>query len=213
VERRFSRGFGFLSSYTWGHAIDDRPFQGGGQAQDPYNMRAERGSADFDVRHTWIVSGTYNLPFGDGKPWGGWSMNAISAARSGRPFSVTTAPPTPLAPPVRANVVPGKDWRPTNQGPNNWINSEAFSRPASATLGDLGRNTLTGPGLYNLDVSLVKTQALGETSEIQLRAEFFNVLNHPNFGLPNSALGAALGTISATASPERQIQFGVKLAF
>jgi hypothetical protein len=62
-------------------------------------------------------------------------------------------------------------------------------------------------------VSLVKTQPLGDTAELQLRAEFFNVLNHANFGLPNSALGASLGTIAATATPARQIQFGVKLGF
>jgi hypothetical protein len=210
VERRFSRGLGFLSSYTWGHAIDDRPGQGLGQSQDAYNMSAERASSDFDVRHTWVVSGTYNMPFGAGKPWGNWSVNAISTARSGRPFTVNVPGNIPN---LRPNAVPGVDWRPADQGADEWINSGAFTAPASNTYGTVGRNTLTGPGLYNLDVSVVKVHRIGERYDLQFRAEFFNILNHPNFGMPNNAYGPSLGTIASTASPGRQIQFGIKLGF
>src|SRR5262249_14045866 len=74
VERRFSRGLTFISSYTLGHAIDDRPGQGAGRVQDFYNMRAERGDADFDVRHHWTFSGLYEIPFGRDRRWGAnWS--------------------------------------------------------------------------------------------------------------------------------------------
>jgi outer membrane receptor protein involved in Fe transport len=212
VDRRFSRGFGFLSSYTWGHAIDDRPGQGGGPTQDYYNMRADRGDSDFDVRHTWTVSGMLDLPFGAGKPWGGWSVNAVSTAQSGRPFTVTLFPVFTFVG-ARPDVVPGVDWRPVDQNPNEWINAAAFRFPASGPFGNLGRNTLRGPGLYNLDLSLVKTQRFRDAVDLQLRAEFFNVLNHPNFGLPNGVVVSSLGTIAATATPERQIQFGVKLGF
>jgi hypothetical protein len=213
VERRFSRGFGFLSSYTWGHAIDDRPGQGGGPSQDYSNLRAERGNADFDVRHNWVVSGSFELPFGKGKSWGGWTLSGISTAQSGRPFTVTMLPPI-FQIGTRPNLV--GDWKPANQGPEQWFIPAAFGfvPPVPGAVGNLGRNTLTGPGLYNLDLSLSKTQRVRGLGEVQFRAEFFNVLNHPNFGLPNSVFfGPPLGRISSTSSPERQIQFGLKLGF
>lgn len=212
VERRFSGGLGFLSSYTWGHAIDDRPGQGAGVSQDNYNMRAERGNADFDVRHNWVVSGSYDLPFGRGTSWGGWSLNAISTAQSGRPFTVTMFPPLSQQG-MRPNLT-GVNWKPIKQSPAQWINPAAFEKfPPNTGFGSLGRNTLKGPGLYNLDLSLSKRQRVGGT-QIQFRAEFFNVLNHPNFGLPNRVVsGPALGSITSTSSPERQIQFGVRLGF
>jgi hypothetical protein len=212
IDRRFSEGLAFTSAYTWGHAIDDRPGQGGGFSQDNYNLRAERGNADFDVRQRWVVTGTYQLPFWDGKPWGGWSLSAISTLQSGPHFTVTLPPPAGIFG-GRPNTVPGADWKPSDQGPDQWINPAAFQSPAPGAFGDLGRNTLTGPGLYNLDVSVMKTHRLGDSGQFQMRADFFNVLNHPNFGLPNSVMGPSLGLISATSSPERQIQVGVKLGF
>lgn len=211
VERRFADGFGFLSSYTWGHAIDDRPGQGAGPIQDNYNLRAERGNADFDVRHNWVVSGSYEIPFGKGKPWGGWSLNAISTAQSGRPFTVTMLPSLTFIG-TRPNAT-GIHWKPADQTPLQWFNPAAFSFAPPGGVGTHGRNTLTGPGLYNLDLSLNKTQRIG-TGQIQFRADFFNVFNHPNFGLPNNVfLGPSLGLVTSTSSPERQIQFGVKLGF
>jgi len=214
VERRFSDGFGFLSSYTWGHAIDDRPGQGGGASQNYYNLRAERGNADFDIRHNWVVSGSYNLPFRQGKGWGGWSLNAISTVQSGRPFTVTMLPPL-FQVGTRPNVVPGVNWKPVTQGPAQWFNPAAFGFVVpNLGIGTLGRNTLTGPGLNNLDLSVSKKQRLGSDAQMQFRAEFFNILDHTNFGLPNSVFtGPAFGAITSTSSPERQIQFGIKLGF
>ena len=208
VERRFSQAFGFTSSYTWGHAIDDRPGQGAGRIPNNYNLGAERGNADFDVRHNWTSSVSVNLPWGSNKFWGRWSLNAVGIVQSGRPFTVTTQVITG----DRPNAVPGVDWRPTDQGPDAWINPAAFSIPAPNTFGNLGRNTLWGPPLRTLDVSLVKTEAI-QDARLEFRAEFFNIFNHPNFGLPNSSIGPTLGLISSTSVPERQIQFGVKLAF
>ena len=208
AERRFSQAFGFTSSYTWGHAIDDRPGQGAGRIPNNYNLRVERGNADFDVRHNWTSSVSVNLPWGSNRFWGRWSLNAIGIVQSGRPFTVTTQAITG----DRPNVVPGVDWRPTDQGPDAWINPAAFSIPAANTFGNLGRNTLWGPPLRTLDVSLVKTEAI-QDARLEFRAEFFNIFNHPNFGLPNSSIGPTLGLISSTSVPERQIQFGVKLTF
>jgi hypothetical protein len=103
------------------------------------------------------------------------------------------------------------DWRHEDQGPDHWINPAAFSVPAG-TSGNLGRNTVRGPGLRNLDLSLVKAQSIGE-GRLELRVEFFNIFNHPNFSLPNPVMGPTLGLISSTSSPERQIQLGAKFSF
>jgi hypothetical protein len=209
VERGFANNFGFTSSYTWGHAIDDRPGQGAGRAPNNYNMRAERANSDFDVRHSWTSSVSFRVPWGTNRPWGRWSINAMSILQSGRPFTVTL-PNAPNG--ERPNIVSGVDWRPTNQGPDHWINPAAFATPAAGTFGNLGRNTLRGPGLTNFDFSLVKRDSIGE-SNVEFRAEFFNIFNHPNFSVPNGVIGTSLGVVSATIAPERQIQLGVRVGF
>ena len=208
AERRFSKSFGFTSAYTWGHAIDDRPGQGGARPQDSYNLRAERGDADFDVRHNWASSASINLPWAADKAWGRWSVNAIAILQGGRPFTVYTNPIFGQRP----NLVPGVDWKPADQSPDHWINPAAFQTLPLGAFGNLGRNTLRGPRLNNFDLSIMKTDYIRD-ARVEFRAEFFNVFNHPNFSIPNSTIGSSLGLISSTASPERQIQFGVKVGF
>ena len=208
VDRPFSRTFGFTSAYTWGHAIDDRPGQGAARVPNGYNMRAERADADFDVRHNWTSSVSVSLPWGSTKPWGRWTVNAIGIVQAGRPLTVVLSDLTG----DRPDVVPGVDWKPADQGPDKWIDPAAFSLPAQGTFGNLGRNTVRGPGLRNLDLSLVKTESFRE-ARIELRVEFFNIFNHPNFNVPSALLGPTFGLISSTSSPERQIQFGVKTIF
>ena len=103
--------------------------------------------------------------------------------------------------------------------PNQWFNPNAFALPAAGTWGTLGRGTFTGPGLADVDVSLFKNTAVAEKATLQFRAEFFNLLNHANFGPPNAtvfsggAVSASAGLITATATTSRQIQFGLKLIF
>ena len=213
-ERRFHKGLGFLSSYTWGHAIDDRPGQGAGRIPNSYDLRAERGDADYDVRHRWILSGGYELPFGKSTGWGGWNLSGILTVQGGRPITVNLLREVSASgnQADRPNAVPGVTWTPANQNAGNWIDPSAFSTPSAGTFGNLGRNTVRGPQLHNLDVSLMKSNAIGESVSIQWRADVFNLFNHPNLGNPNAILGSPqFGTIAATASPERQIQFGFKL--
>jgi hypothetical protein len=209
LERPFSGNVGFTSVYTWGHAIDDRPAQGTGRVPDNYNMRSERGNADFDVRQNWTSSVSIDVPWGRDKVWGRWSVNAISIVQSGRPVTVTVPG---LGNNERPTVITGVNSKPANQGPDQWINAAAFLTPPLGSTGNLGRNTFRGPGLTNVDLSLVKTERIGQM-QWQFRAEFFNLLNHPNFGLPNSVVGPTFGIISSTSTPERQIQFGVKADF
>ncbi len=106
-------------------------------------------------------------------------------------------------------------------GPAQYFNPLAFVVPNPGTYGDLGRNTLTGPGLSELDLSFKKNAALANKLNMQFRAEFFNILNHTNFGTPNTVVytsntttpSATAGAISGTATTSRQIQFGLKLLF
>jgi hypothetical protein len=103
--------------------------------------------------------------------------------------------------------------------PNQWFNPAAFVLPAAGTYGNLGRGTYTGPGLAALDLSLVKDFVVTERMKLQLRSEFFNILNHANLGTPyaivfsGGAVSPSAGLITATATTSRQTQFGLKLIF
>ena len=103
--------------------------------------------------------------------------------------------------------------------PNEWFNPSAFVLPTAGTYGNLGRGVYRGPGLADLDVSLFKTTKITERTNLQFRAEFFNALNHANFGTPNAtvfagtAFNPSAGLVTATTTTSRQIQFGLKLVF
>jgi len=232
VERRFAQGLSFIGSYTWGHAIDDRPGQGtASSVQNSYDFHGERGDADFDVRHRLTISSVYEIPVGAkrrfGSDWnraaqfilGGWGINAIGTFQGGRPFTVSLTQNVSRslnsAGSDRPNLVPGVSPVPDNQGPDNWINRSAFTMPTTGDFGTAGRNIGRGPTTTNIDLSLVKSELWGKNGRIQFRAEFFNIMNHPNFALPNARWDAPtnFGKITQTITAERQIQFGVRLEY
>jgi hypothetical protein len=120
----------------------------------------------------------------------------------------------------RPNAVAGVSQYAANQTINNWLNPAAFSLPASGTFGNLGRNTIFGPGFAQADLSLLKETPITESSRLEFRAEFYNFVNHPNFGQPNTTFGTAafgqvLSTFGATlgVGTSRQIQLAMKLYF
>lgn len=121
--------------------------------------------------------------------------------------------------PIRPNWNPVFTGSVVQGGLNQYFNPNAFLVPASGTYGDVGRDTLIGPGLTTLDASLLKNIVLGERLKLQFRSEFFNILNHANFSTPNpivytsgsTAPAPTAGVISATSTTSRQIQFGLKL--
>jgi hypothetical protein len=228
AERPLAQGLAVISAYTWGHAIDDRPGQGGPRAQDHNNLRSERADADFDARHRWTVSGMYELPFGGAGRFGGvagavlktvlagWSLSGIATIQGGRPFTVMLTQDNSRSGnrSDRPDLVPGVGLKPANQGPDNWINSAAFSMPAPGSFGSAGRNIGRGPQLHSLDLALIRSGRFREKIRVQFRAEFFNALNHPNFAQPAAVFDSTtFGAISATATSERQIQFGVRVEY
>jgi hypothetical protein len=135
--------------------------------------------------------------------------------QSGLPFTVTaTGSPTNTGAGTRSDVVPGVEAKIDDRTINRWFNPGAFTFPRPYNWGNAGRNTLTGPPIYNFDLTLTKNIAFTESRRLIFRTELFNAFNTPQFTLPASTIGSTgVGTISATARPSRQIQFALKLAF
>ncbi|MDR3701143.1 MAG: carboxypeptidase regulatory-like domain-containing protein, partial [Candidatus Sulfopaludibacter sp.] len=242
LSHRLSRGFEIRANYTWSKSLDMNSGLTGAQAQnqpqmvmDRNNPRRDWGPSALDPASQASISGRYELPFGHGKRWlkraggvenkllGGWQLNGIATFLSGFPF-------TPVIGTNRSGDGDTRNpdrpsWNPAFTGPvvlgnpGQWFNPNAFILPAVGTYGDLGRGVFTGPGLADLDVSLFKNTEVSERASLQFRAEFFNVLNHPNFGTPNAtafssgAVNASAGLITTLATTPRQIQFGMKLMF
>lgn len=227
TEARLDR-LSFVSSYTWGHAIDDRPGQAAASIagftgmQNNNDPGAERADADFDVRHRYTLSFLYDFPSTGldgalGVFLDDWSFDGILTLQSGRPFTILAADSDNSGTGENADRpdrVVGIDPRPADQGPDNWIDPAAFSTPSPGTFGNVGRNTMRGPSLAVLDVAVVRSLGLGEGQRLQFRGEFFNFANHPNFGLPAREFGGAnFGVISSTVTTERQLQLSLRYEF
>jgi hypothetical protein len=242
VTRRLTHGLQFRGNYTWSKNLDMNSGLTGAQAQNQAQMilnrndlRQDWGPSALNVASQASISALYALPFGKGQHWmgdargfagaliGGWQLNGIETLLSGFPFTPqigsnrsgdgdTRNPDRPsLNPAFSGPVILGS--------PNGWFNPNAFVLPTAGTYGDLGRGVYRGPGLAELDMSLFKTTRITERTNLQFRAEVFNVLNHANFDTPNATVfsgtsyNPSAGLITATATSSRQIQFGLKLFF
>jgi len=226
-ERRFSKGFSFLASYTWAHNIDQAygtneslPFTPGG-AQNMNCFACERANSGFDYRHRFTTSFLWNIP--TPADWRGpaayalkgWSFNGIVTYQSGFPFTVTQAGnrQNTGAATQRPDLVPGQSPKLDDPDPTRWFNTAAFTF-ANNKYGDLGRNTLRQPGLKGWDIGVFKEFPVKEGQRFQFRWELFNVWNTPLFRAPSAQLGAAnFGVITATWLDNRQMQFALKYLF
>jgi hypothetical protein len=222
-----------LAAYTWSKSIDDASdfFSSAGDAnfpQNSYNLRAERGLSNFDVRNRLSLSYSYDLPTRHfGQAWvntlvGGWQTFGILTFQSGQPFTVALLPDfdnsntgTSILGFGGANDRPNVVGNPhlANPNPDLWFNTAAFAIPPFGTFGNAGRNIIEGPSFQSVNLSLVKNTRLREGMSLQFRAESFNLLNHPNFNLPDNFIGSpTFGQILSAQDP-RHIQFGLKLLF
>ena len=247
VTHRISKGLEFRGNYTWSKSLDINSGLTGAQANnqaqmvlDRNNLRRDWGPSALNVASQASVSANYELPFGHSQRWlndvsrveskfvSGWQLNGIGTFLSGFPFTPlvgsnrsgdgdTRNPDRPsLSAAFTGPIVTGN--------PDQWFNPAAFTVPVAGTYGTIGRGTLTGPGLADVDVSLFKNTGITEKTNLQFRAEFFNVLNRANYGPPNTtvfsitpgappAVSPSAGVISTTATSPRQIQLGLKLIF
>jgi hypothetical protein len=234
INRRFSSGLFLKGAYTYSHAIDIATYSDwtGFAWNAPTVFYRNRATADFDIPHMFQLGYTYELPFGKGKKWatagasaaifGGWQLNGIFAAYQGRPFTVTASDSSlnmpgnmqtadQVKPEVAKLGMVGDD--------GTWFDTTAFARITAARFGNVGRNTMRGPGVINADLSLYRTFKLTEKLDMQFRAESFNITNTPHFALPDadansSNFGKILSTNSGSAlGQSREFRFGLRLGF
>jgi len=230
VTHRLTRGLQFRANYTWSKNLDVNSGLTGAQANNQAQMVMNRndlhrdwGPSALNITSQASLSGSYDLPFGRGKRWGGWQVNAIVTLLSGFPLTPQVGSNRSgdgdTRNPDRPNLNPNFSGPIVTGNPNQWYNPNAFLLPTPGTWGNLGRGTLTGPGLADADASLFKTTRITERTSLEVRAEFFNLLNHANFATPsaivfsNGAISSSAGLITATSTFSRQIQFGMKLVF
>jgi Carboxypeptidase regulatory-like domain len=196
-----------FAGYTFSKSLDDASdgidynFSTVALPQNSYDLAAERGPSNFDTRHRFTAAFVYQIPtfHGPQRLMEGWQFNTIFTAQSGRPVPIVSADdtsgltfdqfPSPSNFHQRPNIVPGvnpinPNWA---SGPDTigYLNGNAFVDPPLGTFGDLGRNAIFGPDYWDLDWALEKNTPLAEHVRLQLRGELFNILNHPNFALPN----------------------------
>jgi hypothetical protein len=239
-EKPFDGGISWLASYTFSKAISNAPqFRNAGgingsensPPQDSFNLRAERGLAYFDTRHRLVNTVVFQLPFGRNKRYlrygllakalGGWETSGILTLQTGFPFTVNLRGDTAGVGAgtggifVRPNAVPGATYAlPGSQKSTaRWYNTAAFSLPAAGTFGNVGRNTVIGPGFVNLDEVLSRHFRLSESLDLQFRAEFFNTFNHPNFNLVGRIMNdPTFGQVLSQYDP-RELQFSLKITY
>jgi hypothetical protein len=238
LRRRSARGLSVQAAYTLADSTDTwsggqmgtSDFDNGaGSATDWWDPEAELGPSNFDVRHSLVVNGTYELPWGRdldgiaGVFGRGWSLAGVLQLASGLPFTPFIGFDRALDGQSDADVVQKPDQvGPVRypRTPEAWFDVSAFALPPEGYYGTARRNSLRGPGLKVADVAATKTFAVGAV-RAQLRLEAFNVFNWVNFGLPNASVlfnadgsyRAGAARITTTATPGRQLQVGVKLRF
>jgi len=243
ITKRVSHGLQVRGAYTWAKSIDtlsatvaDDAFPNGLLNPLFFDQRTTRGLSDFDVRQTFVSNFTWEVPAPKMrsrlKQWafGGWQLGGIYRASSGQPFTPLLGG-DPLGmkldetnePPNRV-LAPGCETLTNHGNPNNYIKTQCLAFPNPASLrGNLGRNTLIGPGVSKFDASIFKnnhTRLFSENTNVQFRAEFFNLFNRANFASPTDNLTVfdpagnpipSAGLITSTQTPSRQIQFALKV--
>jgi hypothetical protein len=227
--QRMTHGLQMLASYTWSHTLDvTTDSNGGGTPMIPYTWKADYGNSNWDIRHRFVTSFVYDIPFfAVSNPvlrsmFTKWQGNGIITIQTGVPFNVSTATDT-------ANTGSSGTYRPDlvhaasdNCGRGHLIgciDATAFTvadlNPivANFAYGNAGRNLLHGPGAETVNFSVFKNFPIHERLRLQFRFESFGLFNHTNFGNPSATINtSSFGNITS-ASGNRNIQFGLKLLF
>jgi len=239
LNKRFSSGLSFLTNYTWSKAIEN-PASNYGNAgqvlatpilaahQNVRNLDADRALAAVDLRHRWVASWLYDLPFGRGRQYlssasgfvnqlvGGWQLGGVGLIQSGNPFTVTGGAGRP-------DRICNGQTPPEGHSVDKWFDPACFPLPASVPdpvrgglyipFGNAGANPLTGPGTVNFDFSAFKSFFITESKRIEFRSEWFNAFNHPQFLNPSSVVNTGTTARLVNAKPSRQIQMVLKFVF
>lgn len=246
ITRRMASGISYNFNYTWSHMLDDQDSSGWGNraGTQPYqialNPSANYSNSNFDVRNAFKGNVLYQLPFGRGRMFlnnnalldeviGGWQLSGTIVLTTGNPFTLTTNGNTYSQAQNGVqypNRVPGVSTTPRGgRTIGEWYNPAAFSMPLNGTFGNVRRNSLYGPGLNIINLSLGKEFAIVDQVRLRFRADATNAFNHPSYGLPGGNLtGAAPGQafdenlfggqqINGTTVGGRTVQLGAHLSF
>jgi len=225
AERRYRAGLSLLAHYTWSKFIDDvESFTEIGEVgsySDFYNRALDKGLSGSDVRHRAVMSGVYELPLLRNHGWltvlfGGWRTGGIATLQSGSAmtfFSFTNETNAFPAGSVRADLVGNPELPSGDRTLARWFNTAAFANAAPFRFGTSGRGIMTGPGRVNVDASLMKRFPIRENWRAELRAEFFNLFNHANFGLPGHTVGAPNFGVINSSQPGRSTQLALRIEF
>jgi hypothetical protein len=243
LEKRFTGGLTGNVSYTLGEALSGAPdhisTSGGGagidtgvfrEPQDGNNLAAEYGPSEFDVRHRFVASYIWELPFGRGRHWGnnwnramdlafgGWQVTGIHVLQSGLALTATLSGANVVnlggERRARPNLVGEPELPESQRTLARWFNTDAFAAFAvPQAFGNAGVGIMRGPGVANFDFTFAKNFQVNDRRYFQFRTEIFNAFNHPNFGPPNIARDSSGFGQILSAAPARIIQFGVKFYF
>jgi hypothetical protein len=221
--RTNTHGFSLTANYNWQHEFDD--YMGLFEAyQNPRDLKADYSPGDIDIRSNYAVGLVYSAPRATKLPerlGAGWQVGAIVQGRSGTPVNFGVNENSPYAGALRPNCNFNVKVRAANYSlPNNQFNTAALSVPAPDTFGDCPRNYGRGPGFVQPDLSILKTTKIVGRTSLELRAEMFDFVNHPNFSNPGASLnGFAFGQSVSTIGnlvgigTSRQIQLSGKIVF
>ncbi len=246
LNRQLTKNIAGQVSYTWGKCLDTGSVTSGLEQfsfprSDPYNTQYDYGRCSYDVRHNLVQNALISLPFKGNKFYEGWQVSqilnvssgmpvnilagfdntglgaAISAARPNFSFAAGCSPNRKVDSTAIAHVAPGAI---------QWFDPGCYSPNPYGTLGNVPRNSIDGPGIIQLDATVKKGTKITETLNMEFRAEFFNIINHPMFSAPAAGIftGYKFGTdiiernpgagqITSTSRRPRQIQFAVKFVF
>ncbi len=252
VRRQYANGFQLRGVYTWSRNLDDGSAWNTSVSSNtpayvafPPEPKLDYGLAATNISQAAAINATWDLPFGQGhealasaapatrRIVEGWSLSGIATLQSGFPFSPQLGyNPTGSGDsrnPVRPQLNPDFKGALYPRTAGDWFNPDAYLAPYPGTVGNAGRDTLAGPGLDDVDLSLAKNATIHERLHAQFRAEYFNVLNHANFTTPNAivfsngptpakptaeaAISPTAGAMTATATTSRQLQFALKFLF
>jgi hypothetical protein len=229
VRRRYSHGLSLLANYTFAKNLSNAPEFRSPMAesaipQNENDLAAEKGPA-CDVRHRAAFSAVYELPSFQARDWKraitrNWTLSGIYQIQSGFPFTISVFGDTANAGtivgenPIRANYTGQAVFGAGTRTTAEWFNPAAFSTPAAYTFGNVGRNTVYGPGMQTMDLALVRSFALAERLHMEIRGEAFNALNHSNWDTPNRFVNTPqFGTITEASTPGREFQMSARLSF
>ncbi len=229
LRRRYSAGLSLLANYTYAKNLSNAPdfrspmFESS-IPQNNNDLRSEKGPS-CDLRHRLAISAVYELQPLNRWSWTAamtrnWRTSVLYQAQSGFPLTISVFGDTANAGtllgenPIRANSTGAPVFGPGTRSTEMWFNTAAFAAPPAYAFGNIGRNSVYGPGMQALDVALVREFGMAERTRFQIRAEFFNALNSVNLGTPNRFVNTPqFGSITEASTPGREVQLSARFSF